>query len=438
MQMFSRETMRLLSLFTVLFLTGLVLANPVIMAMSLVPLFTLLLGLLVKRPDDVEVTEVEKAKLSWAGEDRPLVFDVTVKDGMGFVAVAQRLPGNFELVESSNFGLYWKGRGEKRFRLSFKVRCTKRGVYTMPRAEWEAKHPLDLTPVKRQSGGSYLPMTVRPKIMNVRRIRAMPGLASKPFPEMDVARIGLASTDFREIRDYVYGDPIKSINWKATARRERGGVSWPLVNEYEAEGKKAVWIFLDAASYLDIGTPTESVFECAIEAANAIAFYFLDRGYRVGMYVYNDGERLFYPDAGKRQFHRLTRELIDLKTSTRLDELPQAVEKCRKFILAHNALCVIVTRLDTRHAGLLVDATRKIMAIGSRWRRRRLPVMVVGIAGSELVPGKTGYEENTADFLRLQGRHVAGSLRHLGASVLEWNPQREGFAVALLRQVRTR
>jgi len=436
--MLSKETTKLVSLFIVIFLIGLALGNSIILSMSLIPLFTVLVGLLFRRPDNVEIKEVQRKGPSWVGEVDTLSFDVVIKDGIGVVAVAQQLPVNFQVLEGNNFGIYWKGRGEKSFSLSCKVKCSKRGSYSMPPAQWEAQHPLGLVPTKRQSSGTKVEMTVSPKILNVKRIRGMPGIASTPFPEIDIAKIGLATTDFREIRKYVYGDPIKAINWKATARQARRGIIWPLVNEYEAEGKKTLWIFLDGSIYMNVGTVTESVFERAVEAADAVAFYFLDRGYRVGMYIYNDGGRLFYPDAGRKQFYRLTRELVGLKTAPRFDELPEAVEKCRRYILGYKPLCVIVTRLDSRYSGLVVEGTKKIRALRSRWRRAKLPVMVVSIAGYEAIGRKNEYEDNAAAILYLETRPVVESLRRLGASILEWNPRTEGFATALLKQVRAK
>jgi len=81
-----------------------------------------------------------------------------------------------------------------------------------------------------------------------------------PFPINDMAKIGVATTDFREIRNYVYGDPIKNINWKATARSSSPEM-WPLTNEYEVEGKKTVWLFLDTAGELEIGTNINNAFD---------------------------------------------------------------------------------------------------------------------------------------------------------------------------------
>jgi uncharacterized protein (DUF58 family) len=271
----------------------------------------------------------------------------------------------------------------------------------------------------------------------LRRIRGVAGIAASPFPVIDIAKIGVTTTDFREIRSYIHGDPIKDINWKATARKAAGGQLWPLVNEYEVEGKKSVWLFLDAASYLEVGTDIENVFEYCLEAASGVAYYFTDRGYRVGMYIYNDGNRLFYPDAGKKQFLRISRELIKLNTSEPVDEFPRAIEKCRRYLLGYNPLCIIITRLDSEAGNTIVQGVTKIRQLRGR-RRRKLPVMVINIAGYYVIPKLGQYDENTSTMLRLHNRPLVQQLRRLGTSVLEWNPSQENFSTALLRQVKTK
>jgi len=127
--MLSKETTKLISLFIVIFLIGLALGNSIILSMSLIPLFTVLVGLLFRRPDSVEIKEVQRKGPSWVGEVDTLSFDVVIKDGIGVVAVAQQLPVNFQVLEGNNFGIYWKGRGEKSFSLSCKVKCSKRGSF---------------------------------------------------------------------------------------------------------------------------------------------------------------------------------------------------------------------------------------------------------------------------------------------------------------------
>ena len=435
--MLTTHSTRFIALFTGFLLAGLLLSNLIMLAMGLVPLCMLLIGLLIEPPRRLSIRASEVKTLIWLGDVVRIEWEITISGGLGIVALFQELPGHFALVEGNNLKVCWKGWGPRTVTFAYKVRCAKRGTYILPPVQWEARHTLGLTETGQGTLGEPVELTVRPKILNLSRIRGVAGIATSPFPVIDVAKIGVTTTDFREIRSYVHGDPVKDINWKATARKAAGGPLWPLVNEYEVEGKKSVWLFLDAASYLEVGTDIENVFEYCLEAASGVAYYFTDRGYRVGMYIYNDGNRLFYPDAGKKQFLRISRELIKLNTTEQSDEFPKAIEKCRRYLLGYNPLCIIITRLDSEAGNTIVQGVTKLRQLRGR-RRRKLPVMVINIAGYHVIPKLDQYDENTSTMLRLHNRPLVQQLRRMGTSVLEWNPGQENFSTALLRQVKTK
>jgi len=435
--MLTTHSTRFIALFTSLLLAGLFFGNLIILVMSLVPLSLLLVGLLTEPPRRLSIRAGEIKSLIWLGDVVEIAWEVTVSDGFGVISLFQELPGHFALVEGNNLKVNWKGWRSRTFTFSYKMRCAKRGSYILPPVKWEARHALGLTQTRQGTLGEPVELLVQPKILNLRRIRGVAGIATSPFPVIDIAKIGVATTDFREIRNYVHGDPVKNINWKATARRAAQGQLQPLVNEYEVEGKKAVWLFLDASSSLEVGTDIENVFEYCLEAANGVAYYFIDRGYRMGMYIYNDGNRLFYPDAGKKQFLRISRELIKLNTTDQLDELPRAIEKCRRYLLGYNPLCIIITRLDSNCNDTIVNGVTKLRQLRGR-RRRKLPVMIISVAGYHVIPKLEQYDDNSALMLQLKTRPLAQQLRRMGTSLLEWNPRQENFSTALLRQVKTR
>lgn len=434
--MLTRQTVTYISLFTGIFLIALVVGNIIVMSVSLVPLFTVLIGLLLEQPKTIQGTICSVNKSVWVGTIIEVTSDIVIKDGIGVVVLTQRLPASFELVEGSNIRMVWKGIRQKSIVLSYRVRCSKRGKYSLHPIQWESRHLGSLTQtITSEVAGTSADLIVKPKILNVRRIRGMVSLASSPMPVIDVARIGVATTDFREIRRYVYGDSIKAINWKATARQSGGEGTWPLVNEYEVEGKKTVWIFLDASSYMEVGTTISNPFEYALEATNGVAYYYLDRGYRVGMYIYHHRGELFFPDSGKRQFNKLAKKLIDLRASSTGDDLPRAINKCRRYILGYNPLCIVITRIDSGFTDSLISGAKKLIILRGRVRRR-LPIMVISIAGYNLIPRSGKYDDNAAMLRHLELRPLVRRLHGLCGSVLEWNPRREEFGSTLLRHLK--
>lgn len=427
-----------LAAFITLFIVGLVSGSMPLLMVSFIPLFLVLLGLVILPPKSLEVSMEEIPETVHVGDVISINGKVEIPSGFGTVILYRKLPDTFELVEGSNVRMIWKGPGKASADFSLRVRCSKRGEYTIAPVQWESSHFLGFT--RSESGyltGTEKNVTVKPRILNIRRIRGIKGLAASPMPVIDIAKMGVATTDFREIRNYVLGDPVRTINWKATARRSSLGESWPLVNEYEVEGKKTLWIFLDGSAGMQVGTSIENPFEYALEATSGVLHYYLDQGYKVGMYIYNNAGILYYPDAGKRQFNKISRELIDLKTSENDEDFSRAIDKCRRYILGYNPLCVVITRLDNDSSTSLIEGVTKLARLRGR-RKKGLPLMVISVSGYHVVVPHGPYAENTVRLRHFETRPVARQLRAMGAGVLEWNPRQTDFGSVLLRQVKTR
>ena len=428
-----------LLLFVLMLPLALFLGNLLFLYIGAVPLFFTLAGLALATPQALVAHRTISKARPWVNEVVEITWDIRLEGaGVAIVTLADILPKEFELVEGNNIRVAWTWWGIRSMTFRYRFRCSKRGRYLLEPTSVDIGHPLGFFLPKRGASGDAIELTVIPRITNIRRIRGMRGIARTPPPNADVARMGVATTDFREIRLYQPGDPVKNINWKATARSFARGASLPLVNEYEFEGRKAVWLFLDAASYMEIGTNIDNAFERATEATGAMAFYFLERGYRVGAYIYNhQSEKLLYPDTGMRQFYRISRELVALESSTQELDLRQAVQACKKYLLWFNPLSIIITRLDVSDVSPLLAGTRTIIQMSGK-RRIHAPAMVVGINGYYFAPRTDQFEENPQVFYRLQTRSVVSRLRAQGVSVMEWDPTKHDFATAPMLQLRTR
>jgi uncharacterized protein (DUF58 family) len=434
--MLTTRSIKYLGLFIACLIIGLLLGNRIILVMSLIPLSLILTGYIAVPPGNFRLKSRLLTSQVWVGDTLEVKYEVSVGSGFGVFVLHQDLPPHFMLSEGNNLRVLWKGWRAQSYIFSYKLLCTKRGTYTILPLKWESNHFLRLLSTREDELGDPFELTVRPKLLNIHRIRGIPGIAASPFPVIDMAKIGVATTDFREIRRYVYGDPVKNINWKATARVTRPD-AWPLTNEYEVEGKKSVWVFLDASKILEVGNDIENVFEYCLEAANGIIYFYLNGGYRVGLYVFNGNGQLFYPDAGMKQFFKISRELIDLKSGNKVDDFPLAVEKCRSYLLGYNPLCVIITRLDSRYSDSIIQGVRGLRQMRGR-RTGKLPVMVINVAGYHIVSYNKTYDANTAVLMRLNTRPRMQQIRRLGGSVLDWNPRKESFGAALLKLVKTK
>lgn len=421
--------------------SGLALGNPFYSALALVPFSLFLVSLAIEPPHGIEAaTRVSKPNPR-VGEHVLVEVSYEIPKGAGAVELHVPLPETFELVDGHNVKLVTKPAGTPiSGQMTFTCRSGKRGKVELGPVRVESIHALGVRAPASADVVAPLAMEVRPASAPVRRIRGLTGYARQMFPDNDSAVSGIQTTDFRDIREYHFGDPIKSINWRATARSAgfMSGAGVPLVNEYEREGKKSVWLFLDAAPYMQVGTNVDNSFETAIKAATGIAQFYLDRGYKLGAYIYNgDKQAYFYPDVGRKQMLRWQRAVTGLRPGDDAEEgLYGAIERSRRFLQQERPLVVIVTRLGKADERTFL-ALRKLRGMTAR-RRKRIPVLIVSPVVHAHLPANEDYREDIVALLRRRERPVIQRVRRSGVRVVEWDPTEGGLESVLLAGGRAR
>lgn len=434
--MLTKSALRIISLFASLFVTSFIFANSILLYASLAPLFALLIGILMDNPESLRITRSGLKPSAWVGDSLEISLDVKAEDGLGTITVIDEIPSIFALTEGTNFKVFWKGRGSKSFTFSYKVRCTKRGSFTIPPVKWESRHVLGLKETKVGQCGETIELTVRPRVYNVKRLRGQYTTSIFPMPVRSIVKMGPSSTDFREIRNYTFGDPIKMINWKATARQLTTLQRMPLINEYEREGRQTVWILLNASRKTETGSEVENTFEYEITATITLAYYFLTRGYRLGMYIYNNKKEYFYPETGMKQVYKLLKKLSSLEAFDEMERLYEVVERNRKLVLQYDPLCVIVTCLNKEDPEGLMKGIKRLISM--RRGRRKPRILLVNILSQGILSKGEVYDQNSKMLLYMMNQPIVKALRTAGVSVLEWNPRRDSFSSLILRQVKKR
>ncbi|HDM60209.1 MAG TPA: DUF58 domain-containing protein [Archaeoglobus veneficus] len=369
---------------TALFLAvlGILFTSVELLALSIIPLFFLIIPFGAK----LRVVKSDFSNQTVVGGE--FYVDISIKaSGFGRVKVRHNLPEHFEVVEGENIANAFVA-GSKVVRISYRAIATKRGVYNLDRIDYEVESPLS-TFVKRGKLHAEISIEVKHRVPKIRKVGNVRGKARSPMPDIDVARIGVPGTDFREIREYMPGDAMKFVNWKATARKGK-----LMVNQYEVEGKKAIWIFVDSNPYMLHGTTIKNYLEAAIEVANALAYYYTSRNHKVGLYVIGE-RRLLHPDVGSRQFRRISKALIEVVGG--VENVSDAIQACKNLIMFYKPLVILITRVERAK----LDGVVKLA--------RFLPVQVIALKGLE-----SGFSGSIFDTLR---RSCVSKLRSCGQCI---------------------
>jgi len=147
-------------------------------------------------------------------------------------------------------------------------------------------------------------------------------------------------TDFASLKEYTVGDDSRSIDWKATARRDR-----PVIRTYEVEQEQNLVILVDAGRMMVSDLEGLSRFDHGLNAALSLALAGLARNDQVALGVFADKPILYLPSRrGKAQLKRLLEAIFDLK--------PRMIEPDYAGVLAYFAsqqkgrsLMVVITDL---------------------------------------------------------------------------------------------
>ena len=218
-----------------------------------------------------------------------------------------------------------------------------------------------------------------------------------------------------------------------------------MVNQYEPEGRKAVWIFLDGADYMEVGSTLSGLIDHAVEATGSIAQYYLTRGYTLGAYIYNSQSAILTPEVGQKQFHRLTNMLTRLRSGQPDQDLLQAVELCKGFLFRLQPEVYAVTRLDVHYprggpqssdTDGFIPGIRRLVSLRPRSRRTN-QVRVVHLESDGYQRPQTTMEAQALELMRWEVQPVHQAIRRSGASVMRWDPLQQDFASAFLRYLNT-
>jgi uncharacterized protein (DUF58 family) len=133
----------------------------------------------------------------------------------------------------------------------------------------------------------------------------------------DPSRFLGSGLEYAESRPYEPGDPVKSIDWRVTARTGK-----PYVKVYEATRQVAVYLLVDTSASMCVGSTERSKYEWSVRLAAALARAAQERMSPVGLLAAGDRNLRVTPTLSTSSAMRWAHELrlYDFREGTRLSE----------------------------------------------------------------------------------------------------------------------
>lgn len=127
--------------------------------------------------------------------------------------------------------------------------------------------------------------------------------------------------EFEEVREYVPGDDVRTIDWNVTARMNR-----PFIKSFREERQMTVLLLVDVSASCRFGSEERLKSELVAELAAALAFSAIKNQDKVGIILFSDQIELYIPPKqGPQHVLRLIREILAFKPKGNKTDLQMAL-----------------------------------------------------------------------------------------------------------------
>jgi len=186
---------------------------------------------------------------------------------------------------------------------------------------------------------------------------------------------------FSEVREYLYGDDIRNIDWNVTAR-----FNHPYIKIFEEERELTVMLLIDVSGSRMFGSTNQLKKNVITEISAVLAFSAIQNNDKIGVILFSDKiEKFIPPQKGRTHTLRIIRELLEFSpksNSTNISEalryLTNAIKKrCTAFILSD---FIDYDNLAPRFQDALTIANNKHDIVGIRiYDKRESDIPPVGL-----------------------------------------------------------
>ena len=133
---------------------------------------------------------------------------------------------------------------------------------------------------------------------------------------------------FSEVRNYIPGDEIRTIDWNVTARFNE-----PYVKVFEEERELTVMLLVDISGSESFGSDELLKREFIAEIGAVLAFSATQNNDKIGAILFSDQIELYIPPKkGRKHILRIIRELIEFKPNSNLTNIGDVVQHFNNLV----------------------------------------------------------------------------------------------------------
>lgn len=225
--------------------------------------------------------------------------------------------------------------------INYNLKPKKRGVYNFGHINVYVSSPLQLA-VKKYILGDERKIKCYPSFLKLNEFTAKAIVNnSNIIGNRKIRRIG-HSLEFEQIKEYVSGDDIRTLNWKASAKTNR-----LMVNQYVEEKSQSVYSVIDKGRVMQMSFNQLTLLDYAINSSLAISNVILRKQDKAGMLTFSKKiEDLIVAEQRNTQMNLISESLYNVKTDFYESDFSKLYANIKRKI-PHRSLLILYTNFET-------------------------------------------------------------------------------------------
>ena len=269
---------------------------------------------------------------------------IDVKNNFSFsivVKIIDEIPFQFQ---KRDFLLTQKIASKKNVLLEYILEPKERGEYSFGNLNVFAQSPLGLVSKRFQFQKNAL-LPAYPSFIHLRKYELM--ALQNEFLLGGIKKIRKLghNMEFEQIKEYVAGDDIRTINWKATSKRNQ-----LMVNQFQDEKSQRIYMLIDKGRTMQMPFRGLSLLDYSINATMALSHIILKKFDRAGMMTFSKKtENKVMADNKSGQLRKISEALYNVQTNFYESDFSRLYQDV-KYTIGQRSLILLFTNFETLDA----------------------------------------------------------------------------------------
>ena len=268
-------------------------------------------------------------------------IELQVRNRMAFSVVMEIIDELPVQLQKRDWMLVHRFKAGEQKHIMYSIRPVERGEYEFGRIILYVKSLLGLLK-RRYNTEASMTVAVFPSFMQMRKYELLSQTTIQTEQGSKRMRKMGHSMEFEQIKEYVRGDDIRTINWKATARRAS-----LMVNNYTDEKSQQVYCIIDKGRLMKMPFNGLTLLDYAINSSLVLTGVCLHKQDRVGMLTFsNKMGTLLAADRKPVQRENVLQLLYNQQTAFLESDYEMLYMQIRNRI-KHRSLLVLFTNFES-------------------------------------------------------------------------------------------